>query len=520
MQNIGFVFPDEFSLTNLVAELDENYEFLHEPCLSSEYVLYDSFDWRLFQLGYALYRHGERLVLRRLEDGTELSSTQIAQDPGYVWDLPASPLRERLTPILEMRRLLEQAHGETKSITLRVLNTNQKTVARLVYEEWFAAPQESPNEILRVVWVQPVRGYPRYSQKLIDYFEKTGFAPIQPSEGYFASLAAAGVEPGDYSAKLDQVKLSPDMRSDDAAKIILRFTLGVIKKNEPGILADLDTEFLHDYRVAVRRTRSALTQIQGVFSPREVAYFKGEFSKLGQLTNALRDLDVYLLNENTYKAMLPQSLREGISPLFEYLRGQREAALKTVRVGLKSENYRALLAEWQSFLEQSDRQDEDPQAPNAGRPVMELACERIAKRYQRVLRDGEDILQDAQVEDDKLHALRIDCKKLRYLLEFFASLFPTDEIDELVRQLKTLQDNLGDFNDLCIQGEYLLNISQELPLDEDLSRTTLASIGGLVGVLEREKVRVRGDFAETFRQFASKKNQKLFRAMISRGSTP
>ena len=116
-----------------------------------------------------------------------------------------------------------------------------------------------------------------------------------------------------------------------------------------------------------------------------------------------------------------------------------------------------------------------------------------------------------------LHALRIDCKKLRYLLEFFASLFPPDEIEILVKQLKRLQDNLGDFNDLSVQRDYLLNISQAMPLEDDHARAALASIGCLVGVLEGEKTRVRGDFAQTFRIFAAKKNRKRFRQLFSEG---
>ena len=42
-----------------------------------------------------------------------------------------------------------------------------------------------------------------------------------------------------------------------AAAILLRL-LDTIDANVAGVLADTDTEFLHDLRVSVRRTRSAL----------------------------------------------------------------------------------------------------------------------------------------------------------------------------------------------------------------------------------------------------------------------
>ena len=78
-----------------------------------------------------------------------------------------------------------------------------------------------------------------------------------------------------------------------------------MRQNEAGIRADWDTEFLHDFRVAIRRTRSALSQIKGVLPVDAVEHFKDAFRELGRSTNRLRDLDVYLLEEETYRAMLP-----------------------------------------------------------------------------------------------------------------------------------------------------------------------------------------------------------------------
>jgi CHAD domain-containing protein len=114
-----------------------------------------------------------------------------------------------------------------------------------------------------------------------------------------------------------------------------------------------------------------------------------------------------------------------------------------------------------------------------------------------------------------LHALRIECKKLRYLMEFFASLFPAKEINELIRQLKKLQNNLGDFNDLCVQQEYLLSLAVEFPDDRRQSRRTILAVGSLIGRLDAEKSRVKDSFAQTFTGFAAKANQKLFKSLFA-----
>ena len=51
--------------------------------------------------------------------------------------------------------------------------------------------------------------------------------------------------------------------------------------------------------------------------------------------------------------------------------------------------------------------------------VGEAAQLLIGKRYRGVVRRGRGITSASS--DESLHALRIRCKQLRYLLEFFAS---------------------------------------------------------------------------------------------------
>ena len=129
------------------------------------------------------------------------------------------------------------------------------------------------------------------------------------------------------------------------------------------------------------------------------------------------------------------------------------------------------------------------------------------------MKTGNQILEDA--EDEKLHALRIECKKLRYLIEFFSSLFARKKINALIGQLKKLQNNLGDFNDLCVQEEYLLDISGELPAKGQQYKKTLAAIGSLIGTLDRKRQQVKNAFSKTFTDFTSPENRKLFKELFA-----
>jgi CHAD domain-containing protein len=232
---------------------------------------------------------------------------------------------------------------------------------------------------------------------------------------------------------------------------------------------------------------------------------------VGKLSNELRDLDVYLLDEATYKAMLAPVLRDDIDPLFDHLRKKRSKALQRVIRGLKSKKYGNILQDWEAFLNKP-RQD-SATALNAELPVIELACKRIYKKYRGIVKTGSLILKNT--EDDMLHMLRIECKKLRYLMEFFSSLYARKKINILIEQLKKLQDNLGDFNDLCVQVEYLQKISEELPAIQQQAKKTLVAIGSLIGTLDRRRKMVKDAFAKTFTDFASSANQVLFRELFS-----
>ena len=86
-----------------------------------------------------------------------------------------------------------------------------------------------------------------------------------------------------------------------------------------------------------------------------------------------------------------------------------------------------------------------PAARAGGPAVARLAADRIARAHRRVFRDGGAI--SATSPPESLHDLRKRCKELRYLLEFFSSLYEPADHWQAVRELKALQDCLGEFQD-------------------------------------------------------------------------
>lgn len=313
-----------------------------------------------------------------------------------------------------------------------------------------------------------------------------------------------------FSTKL-KIPLDPDMRAEDALRSALRTLLHIIQMKLSHIEYDLDTEIIHDFRVAVRRTRSALGQSKNVFSAKATIRFSKDFSFLGKLSNNVRDLDVFLLKEEAYRLKLPAILCDDIDPLFDRLKKEIEKAFKRFVHRLNTVRSRKIIRDWEAFLSHPTQRHSD--ASDASVPVFDFTRRIICKRYKDVLKAGIKILE--KPDDIMLHALRIHCKKLRYSMELFSGLFPEQKIDKAIRILKKLQDNLGDYNDLSVQVKYLLDISTKFPLPKRAANKTILAIGSLIGALEKERTLSKDAFKDKFKEFSSEENGLLFDDLFS-----
>src|SRR5262249_8405491 len=149
----------------------------------------------------------------------------------------------------------------------------------------------------------------------------------------------------------------------EAAGHVLRRLLDVIEANIDGTVADIDSEFLHDFRVCVRRTRAVQRELRTVFPPAELERFRAEFRWLQRATGDARDLDVYVLEFEEYRAMVPGPMGAELDPLLTVLANRRAEAHREVGRALRSYRTSRLLADWRSFLDRlvslptSDRPD-------------------------------------------------------------------------------------------------------------------------------------------------------------------
>ena len=228
-------------------------------------TFFDTFDWRLFNRNLVLLHDQDRYLLYRLCDSETVASLNLpcGTDPVYSTDLPEGHLKEVLQAHLSVRALLPLARARIRRQTVRVLNRNEKTVVIAELERARVAGATRNGQPFNTVSLRPVRGYEKHSRRLVRSLRDAGAEP-RTEDLFHAAMRATGRNPGDYTSKLN-IALEPDLNGAEAARRILGHLFRTIRRNETGIKKDLDTEFLHDFRVGIRRTRSALSQIKSVF---------------------------------------------------------------------------------------------------------------------------------------------------------------------------------------------------------------------------------------------------------------
>jgi len=132
-----------------------------------------------------------------------------------------------------------------------------------------------------------------------------------------------------------------------------------------------------------------------------------------------------------------------------------------------------------------------------------------------VMKEGRAINRDSPAE--ALHELRKSCKKLRYLMEFFQSLYPGRGFRRLLKSVKVLLDNLGDFQDFEVQAHTLRGFAEQMSEEGKADADTLIAMGILVGDLLEGQAQARAEFAERFANFSEKENRRAFKRLFKPG---
>jgi CHAD domain-containing protein len=492
----------------------------------------DTFDWRLNRAGltleYAGRPGGGELLLSG--DAANPALTQPvngwqAARPHLAHELPDGPVTSRIGDLVAPRALLPVVTVTSSTTTHRLLNEDGKTVARLLVER-ASVPGQPPTPLAPRLTITEVRGYPgaaRTATRLLS--AAPGIEPAStPTET--EALRVVGRRPGDYSNRVDAVITAAQPASQAAATILLRL-LDTVEANIGGVLADTDTEFLHDLRVSVRRTRSALKLSgdaltgRGGLTEGEAAFFAAEFKWVGDLTTPTRDLDVHLLDFDDTARSLSAAKPDDLEPFRAYLEQRRRKEFRLLTRGLRSARFTSLSRDWRDKLTTIAgasaktagapvRSGKDRQA--AGETTGALAMERTRAAFAKTVRRGAAITPESPAET--LHDLRKRAKELRYALEFFAPLHDRADQAKVVGELKRLQDCLGEFQDTEVQVGEIRALATAMLAAGEAPAVTLLAMGEVTAGLALRQRAAREDFGRRFAAFAGIDGQRRISALL------
>ncbi len=338
-KTIIFEISQNLNQKSICTELSKRYSVVKEKPLKAKLLYLDTFDWRIYNSGFLLIKENDNFILKNKSSDKTICTlvSKSANNPSFWWDFEKSSLKNELKPILDLRALMPIVTIQRTSESYRLLNKDEKTVLRLYFDKIKPIAPGSISSKIDLLTLKPLRGYYKELVELNKFLETIGL--IKSQHDYFDLLLKISTTiPSEYSSKLN-INLQPGMSCKAALIIILNHLLNTIKQNEEGIKKDIDTEFLHDFRVAVRITRSALTLIKGVFDTEILSNHNAAFSKLGKATNPVRDLDVYLLKREQYLNIIPPDQHPGLELIFEKLSEER----KTQYIKLKVHSHKVQL---------------------------------------------------------------------------------------------------------------------------------------------------------------------------------
>ncbi len=472
-------------------------------------MLLDTFDGRLHRAGVRLQLTQSDRAELELSDKDQTSPPVLVDAPPRVSDdLPPGPTHSRVGDLIGVRVLLPKLRVSARRTRGQKRNSSGEVVAVAdIYDRIRVLDRPNAQPMEPTVEIRSVVGHTKQAHRAQAALRKRGLAE-QDTDVWTLCASAAGVDLAGFVSTAT-VALDPQMAAVDGFRLVLANLAATVDANWQGTIDQSDPEFLHDLRIAVRRTRTVLAAAKRVLPSAVLEPARRDFAWLAGLTGAPRDLDVYLLEWSRYIDPLGIEVAPLLEPVRKVLECRRADAHVEMEQSLRSERAAGLMNSWQAWLADATATDALPR--RAKRPLGPLVAKLITHAHEMLLERGRLIGPATAAE--QLHDLRKDAKKLRYLLECFGDLLHDGARNKYVKRLKALQDNLGEHQDAEVHVDLLLGVARELE-HAGAAAATMTAIGQLTERLDQQRLAARIDFAERFARYDRASNQRSFEAML------
>jgi CHAD domain-containing protein len=230
-----------------------------------------------------------------------------------------------------------------------------------------------------------------------------------------------------------------DRTPDEGARVVALALCAAAEDAARRAAGGADPEALHDFRVAVRRLRSALRAFAPLLGGAVRDKDRRRLRKLTRATGPARDAEVLLAWLGELRGSIPEGQRAALDWL-----GSRVEGAKREGYALLESEVVPRFAELAPRLAQRLAAGDSPPA-RADAETFGAALASLARDQVKALREA---LAEVAVPGDAAaaHRARIEAKRLRYLLEPLRGNARADSA-EAVKGLRELQDVLGGLAD-------------------------------------------------------------------------
>ncbi|EDT38753.1 CHAD domain-containing protein [Burkholderia ambifaria] len=218
--------------------------------------------------------------------------------------------------------------------------------------------------------------------------------------------------------------------------------------NEGGVLDRDDPEFVHQMRVALRRLRTLMRFFPRFADDQWQETFGADLRWLASLLGTVRDWDVFS-TESLPALIAADGGSADWNGTLDAARAQAMAARIELRQALHSARYARLTLGWLEWLSTLAL------PPAAGDDDAPSLRRHATKRVRRLFGHLYASPSLTSLDTAARHQVRIDAKRLRYALEFFASLASRRTRNETVKTLARVQSVLGEANDTMVAQHHL-----------------------------------------------------------------
>ncbi|NTU82513.1 MAG: CHAD domain-containing protein, partial [Chloroflexales bacterium] len=287
--------------------------------------------------------------------------------------------------------------------------------------------------------------------------------------------AGLAEEPGEAEAPVLAAWYAvPETPLAELGRVLLRRHLRRLLSAERDVRANEGIEPIHALRVATRRLRATLRLLAPVYRGGDKRDHAKAIGRIARVAGAVRDRDVLLADLQARSASLDGQLAGAAEALAAALCEERREAFTKLIDFLDSDDHAAFRHTFAATMNDPADWDDAPR-------VRDLGGSTLWRHYEALrAHDHTGLPRDAE----SLHAMRIDGKRMRYVLELFADTLG-ERAEEAVKPLVAFQDHLGVLNDITV-AQHLL-----APYAHD--NLTAPAVAAYLALREQEGQRLTAD---------------------------